>query len=123
MATREDGYGINLVPLATLAMDTYGDDPCEGFLPITAEGQVPLGMKNRMLTARMHKAITIIQCKLEAQMRLRHPEWKMKSPFGLDTIDFNQKACILDGKAYALKDSNLPTVSPESPTMLTNAEA
>ena len=56
-------------------------------------------------------------------MRLRHPEWKMKSPFGLDTIDFNQKACILDGKAYALKDSNLPSVSPESPTMLTNAEA
>ena len=49
MATLEDGYGINLVPLATLAMDTYGDDPCEGFLPITAEGQVPLGMKNRML--------------------------------------------------------------------------
>ena len=123
MATLEDGYGINLVPLATLAMDTYGDDPCEGFLPITAEGQVPLGMKNRMLTARMHKAITIIQFKLEAQMRLRHPEWKMKSPFGLDTIDFNQKACILDGKAYALKDSNLPSVSPESPTMLTNAEA
>lgn len=123
MATLEDGYGINLVPLATLAMDTYGDDPCEGFLPITAEGQVPLGMKNRMLTARMHKAITIIQFKLEAQMRLRHPEWKMKSPFGLDTIDFNQKACILDGKAYTLKDSNLPTVSPESPTMLTNAEA
>lgn len=123
MATLEDGYGINLVPLATLAMDTYGDDPCEGFLPITAEGQVPLGMKNRMLTARMHKAITIIQFKLEAQMRLRHPEWKMKSPFGLDTINFNQKACILDGKAYALKDSNLPTISPESPTMLTNAEA
>ena len=77
----------------------------------------------KMGMAPVIAAITIIQFKLEAQMRLRHPEWKMKSPFGLDTIDFNQKACILDGKAYALKDSNLPTVSPESPTMLTNAEA
>ena len=123
MATLEDGYGINLVPLATLAMDAYADDPCEGFLPITAEGQVPLGMKNRMLTARMHKAITIIQFKLEAQMRKRHPEWQMSSPFGLESIDFEQKACLLDGKAYPLKDSNLPTVSPDSPTTLTNAEA
>lgn len=123
MATLEDGYGINLVPLATFAMDVYANDPCEEFMPITTQGQVPLGMKNRMLTARMHKAITIIQFKLEAQMRLRHLEWQMKCPFGLHAIDFQQKTCVVDGKNYALKDCFLPTVNPESPNTLTNAEA
>ena len=123
MVTLEDGYGINLVPLATFAMDAYADDPCEGFMPITTQGQVPLGMKNRMLTARMHKAITIIQFKLEAQMRLRHPEGKVQWPFDLSNIGVNRMVCVADGKSYSLKDSLLPTVNPEAPNMLTNAEA
>ena len=28
----EDGYGINMVPLATFAMDAYRDDPCRQFI-------------------------------------------------------------------------------------------
>lgn len=123
MATLEDGYGINLVPLATFAMDTYKDDPCTEFMPRTDNGQAPLGQKNRMLTARMHKAITIIQFKLEGQMRQRYPEWNMKAPYGLETIDFDRMECVHEGKYYELKDTLLPTVSSDAPLTLTHAEA
>ena len=76
LPTLEDGYGINLLPLATFAMEAYGDDPCEGFRPLTGEGPA-LDEKTAALMARMHKAITIIQFKEEAELLGRHPEWKM----------------------------------------------
>lgn len=75
MATLEDGYGINLVPLATFAMETYGDDPCDVFMPKSSSDEA-ISDKNRRLIAKMHKAISIIQFKLEGQMIVRHPEWK-----------------------------------------------
>ena len=31
--TIEEDYGINLLPLATFAMDKYAGDPCEQFKP------------------------------------------------------------------------------------------
>ena len=77
LATLEDGYGINLLPLATFAMERYQDDPCTEFMPI-AQAEQPLDEKTALLSARMHKAITIIQFKKETEIFRRHPEWKME---------------------------------------------
>ena len=76
LATLEDGYGINLLPLATFAMERYQDDSCTEFMPI-AQAEQPLDEKTALLSARMHKAITIIQFKKETEIFRRHPEWKM----------------------------------------------
>ena len=76
MTTLEEGYGINLLPLATFAMEYYAEDPCTEFIPHTEK---PLDEKNTRLIAQMHKAISIIQFKLEAQTRLKYPEWKMNN--------------------------------------------
>ena len=76
LATLEDGYGINLVPLATFAMERYAEDPCTEFLPVQQADAV-LDEKTRLLMGRMHKAITIIQFKKEAEIFRRHPEWDM----------------------------------------------
>ncbi len=76
LATLEDGYGINLLPLATFAMERYQDDPCTEFMPI-AQAEQPLDEKTALLSARMHKAITIIQFKKETEIFRRHPEWNM----------------------------------------------
>ena len=78
MATLEDGYGINLVPLATFALETYGDDPCEEFIPKLSGGSGFVDEKTIRLGAMMHKAISIIQYKLEAAMFKKHPQWGMQ---------------------------------------------
>lgn len=115
MATLEEGYGINLLPLATFAMEYYAQDPCKEFIPHTDK---PLDEKNCRLIAQMHKAISIIQFKLEAQMRLQYPEWDIHNQGTLENIDFKKKVYILDGKEYALKDSLFPTVDPLNPYKL-----
>ena len=76
LGTIEDGYGINLLPLATFAMERYKDDPCNVFMPKINDTTVH-NEKTIRLIAQMHKAITIIQFKLEAQIILNHPEFKM----------------------------------------------
>lgn len=119
MATLEDGYGINLLPLATFAMEFYAQDPCKEFIPHTEK---PLDEKTCRLIAQMHKAISIIQFKLEARTRLEHPEWKMNSQGTLENIDFERGVYMLDGKAYELKDCLFPTVDPANPYMLTPEE-
>ena len=68
MATLEDGYGINLLPLATFAMEAYGDDPCALFMPKTKFADNAMDEKTTRLIAQMHKAITIIQFKLEGEI-------------------------------------------------------
>lgn len=78
MDTVEEGYGINLLPLATFAMDTYGDDPCEVFLPKPEAGCTAFTERSLALLAKMHKSISIIQFKLEGQMIDKHPEWHME---------------------------------------------
>lgn len=126
MATLEDGYGINLLPLATFAMDVYGDDPCTGFLPKSEADVGPdeeLSDKSRLLIARMHKAITIIQFKLEADLYDRHPEWGMESRKLLHHIDFKQGTVEIGGNDYKMKDVYLPTVDPADPYRLSPEEA
>ncbi len=121
LATLEEGYGINLVPLATFAMDTYGDDPCEEFMPkLNKESTV--ADKTTRLIAQMHKAISIIQFKVEAQVYARNPEWGMDKRNLLSCIDQERGVCVIDGHEYQMKSNNFPTVDPTSPYALTNEE-
>ena len=122
LATLEEGYGINLIPLATFALDTYGNDPCEEFLPRTLSSDPMMDTKTRMLTARMHKAIAILQFKLEAQLADKHPEWDMADRKLLDFIDYEKGTITLDGKTYQLTSNNFPTIDPKCPNRLTEAE-
>lgn len=121
LATLEEGYGINMVPLATFAMDTYGDDPCEEFMPkLNKESTVD--DKTTRLIAQMHKAISIIQFKVEAQVYARNPEWGMDKRNLLSCIDQERGVCVIDGHEYQMKSNNFPTVDPTSPYALTNEE-
>ena len=79
MRTLEDGYGISLLPLATWAMEKYEDDPCKGFEPSTSGGADQTDEKTRRLMAQMHKAVSVLQFKIEAEIYERHPEWGMAS--------------------------------------------
>ncbi len=122
LATLEEGYGINLIPLATFALDTYGDDPCEEFQPRVLDEDANMDEKTRFLTARMHKAISIIQFKLEAQMAAKHPEWNMYDRSVLSFIDYAKGTIQLDGKEYRLTSNQFPTVNPTTPNELTQEE-
>ncbi len=122
MATLEDGYGINLLPLATFAMEKYSDDPCLRFEPIVMPTDKTRRKKDLRLIAQMHKAISIIQFKLEHQMREKHPEWNMNEPGTLEHIDFQKGVYILEGKEYELLDKMFPTVDFSDPYRLTHAE-
>lgn len=123
MATLEDGYGINLVPLATFAMETYGDDPCTIFEPKVPSGDSSLSLKNRRIIAKMHKAISVIQWKLESALIGRHPEWKMDGRNLLHHIDVERKTVTIEGKDYEMPDVNFPTVDPANPYELSEEEA
>ena len=122
MATLEDGYGINLVPLATFSLETYKDDPCEGFQPHLQDNEFSTEHKTVDLMAKMHKAISIIQFKLEGQLIGLRPEWKMEERRLLHRIDTEKGVITLDGKEYELKDRNFPTLSPSDPYRLTPEE-
>ena len=111
LATLEDGYGINLVPLATFALETYGDDPCEEFVPVLLK-DTKMDEKTLLLTAKMHKAISVIQFKEEARIFHRRPEWQMEDRCLLEAIDPETKTCTLDGRQYAMRSCNFPTVFP-----------
>jgi len=121
METLENGYAVSLLPLASFAIEVYGNDPCELFTPQDfnksedSEGE-------RKLMAQMHKAITIIQFKLEAQLICRRPEYGLNDRLLLDRIDFDQGTIRIGQCSYPLLDSQFPTVSPEEPYSLTDAE-
>ena len=123
MSTLEDGYGINLLPLATFAMTTYGNDPCTCFMPQLLQEQTGQNSKDKLLLAQMHKAITVIQFKLEAQIQRNHPEWELKSRGTFDHIDFERGVYVCEGKDYEMCDTFLPTVNPEAPFELTAEES
>jgi len=118
----EDGYGINLLPLATFAMEAYANDPCEYFAPKIAPESSSYNDKTLRLISQMHKAITIIQFKLEAAAIRRHPEFDMDSRLLLHHIDFKRKVFKLDGKDYEMRDCLFPTIDPENPYQLTEEE-
>ena len=116
----EDGYGINLLPLATFAMETYADDPCTQFYPKEYDAQY--SDKTLRMIAQMHKAISIIQFKLEAEIIRRRPEFEMEDRLLLHHIDFEKKVLRLDDKEYEMRDCLMPTVNPAAPYKLTPEE-
>ncbi len=122
MGTLEDGYGINLVPLASFAMEVYGDDPCDLFQPKVPREGTTFAMKGQQLTARMHKAISVIQWKLEAGIIARHPEWKMEDRNLLHCIDWEKGTVTVGGREFPMPDLNFPTVDPADPYTLTEEE-
>ena len=122
LGTLEDGYGINLLPLATFAMDTYADDPCTIFMPKMNFADTNYNEKTLRLITQMHKAITIIQFKLEAEIIDRRPEFGMANRKLLEKIDFERGVFVYEGKEYALRDTNFPTVDPADPYRLTEEE-
>lgn len=121
LATVEEAYGINLVPLATFAMEFYGDDPCEEFIPKLMAGNT-MEEKYIKLTAQMHKAISIIQFKKEAQIFKRRPEWGMLDRCLLDHIDYERGVLVIDGKEYEMRSNHFPTIDPNNPCKLTQEE-
>ena len=122
LITLEEGYGINLVPLATFAMETYGDDPCLEFIPKLSGGAKDIDEKTHRLAAMMHKAIAIIQFKEEAAIIERHPEWKMSDRALFNNIDYKKGEITIDGVAYPLKSNMFPTIDPKQPNKLTEEE-
>lgn len=124
LLTLEDGYGINLMPLAAFAMETYNDDPCEAFKPIlNPENKDKFDQKTLRLMTIMHKAISVLQFKAEAKIFRRNPSWHMEDRCMLSDIDFNKGTCMVDGKEYNMLDMNFPTVNPEDPEAFTEEEA
>lgn len=121
LATLEDGYGINLLPLATFALETYGEDPCSVFKPKMSEDEV-VKQKQIKMISQMHKAISIIQFKLEGQVIERNPEMGMEDRRLLHLIDYDKGTIMLRGKEYQLKDKNFPTIDPKNPYKLTEDE-
>ena len=118
--TLEEGYGINLLPLATFAMDAYKDDPCKNFVFKVA----PSGTNDNEseLIRKMHKAIAIIRFKLEGQLILKWPEYGMRNRLLLDKINYDKQTIMIDGKEYHMKDTNFPTIDPKNPYELSEGE-
>lgn len=119
--TLKEGYGIDLMPLVTFAMDTYQDDPCTLFLP-KIKTEEPIDEKEYLLTAKMHKAIAIIQFKLEAAVIKRSFPTEMADRLLLDKINLQKGTITLNGKEYALKDTHFPTLMADNPNELTRQE-
>ena len=122
LSVLEDGYGINLLPLATFAMETYAEDSCSLFGPKVEGQECTYNEKTLRMIAQMHTAISIIHFKLEAEIIKRRPDFGMDDRMLLHRIDFERNILTLDGKEYELKDSFLPTVDPADPYKLTPEE-
>ncbi|NLK64911.1 MAG: fructose-1,6-bisphosphatase [Tissierellia bacterium] len=119
--TIEDGYGINMLPLATFALEHYGDDECIQFKP-KVESDIVYSDKDLKLIAKMHKAIAIIQFKLEGHIIKRRPHFKMEDRLLLEKINYEEGTINLYGKTYPLNDRNFPTIDPKNPYALTKEE-
>ena len=117
----EDGYGINLRPLSVFAERVYGNDPCEIFMPKSLDENI-YDSVDPVLAAKMHKAISIIQFKVEGQIIKRRPEFDMNDRLQITCIDFAKGTVVIDGKEYPMKDMLLPTVDPKDPLKLTKEE-
>lgn len=115
----EDGYGINLLPLATFALETYKNDPCTVF---SIKGNRSFTTTETDLNMKMHKAIVVIQLKLEGQLIARRPGFRMSDRRLLDKIDYEQGTIDWYGKTLKLRDSNFPTIDPKDPYRLTEEE-
>ena len=119
--TLEDGYGINLIPLVRFALDKYAKDPCDVFHLDYREDEYDI--KDVQLDEKMHKAITIIQFKLEGQLMKRRPEFQMEHRLLLDKMDLGKGTVVVEGKTYPLKDTCFPTIDMKNPYELSPEEA
>ncbi len=117
----EDGYGINLRPLSMFAARVYKDDPCERFMPKILDENI-YDAVDPGLAAKMHKAIAVIQFKVEGQIIKRHPEYEMNDRTHITRIDFAKGTVQIKGKDYKMLDMNLPTVDPKDPLKLSKEE-
>ena len=117
----EDGYGVNLRPLSMFAAETYQNDPCERFQPHVLD-ENKYDPVDPQLAAKMHKAAAIILFKLEGQLIKRHPEYHMNCRLLLDKVNFEKGIITLNGKQYQMLDTNFPTIDPDDPYKLTEAE-
>ncbi|MDR2770958.1 MAG: fructose-1,6-bisphosphatase, partial [Clostridiales Family XIII bacterium] len=117
----EIGYGINLRPLSAFALNVYGDDPCTPFKPhILDENEYdPI---EPALAAKMHKAISIIQLKLEGQLIKAHPEYEMEERLLLDKTDCAAGTVRIGNAVCPLRDAHFPTLDPAAPYALTAGE-
>ncbi len=115
----EDGYGINLLPLALFSMETYKDDECTRF---DIKYNDEYNTKDLEHDKKIHKAIAIILFKLEGQLALKYPEFEMEHRLLFDKIDYEKGTIMIDGKEYEMLDMNLPTVDPADPYRLTAEE-
>ena len=118
----EMGYGISLRPLALFANEEYMNSSIDSFMPKGNSHGSFLNTDDDKLIARMHKAISVIQFKLEGQTILRNPEFGMKDRLLLDKIDFDKGTVLIDGVEYPLRDSDFPTVRRDDPYSLTESE-
>lgn len=121
LSTLEEGYGISLRPLVTFALRTYGNDDCREFIPKSEEA-VDAEDYDIKVIAKMHKAISVIQLKLDGQLALKHPNYKMNKLAKLQDVDFKNKKYIRNGKKYNLIVDNFPTIDFSSPYELTFEE-
>ena len=117
--TLEEGYGINLVPLATFALQTYAKTDCSAF---AIKYDDDYNTRDLELDMRMHKAIAMLQFKLEGMTIKRHPEWNMDDRLLLDKIDYEKRTVTCYGEEYPMKDTDFPTVDPRDPYSLTEDE-
>ena len=117
----EDGYGINLRPLSMFAAEVYRDDPCERFTPHVLDENIYDPVESE-LASKMHKAMAVIEFKLECQLLARHPEYDMDSRILLPKVDFSAGTVTVDGKIYPMLDTHFPTIDPSDPTALTAGE-
>ena len=115
----EEGYGINLIPLATFALRVYGNTDCSLF---SIKYGSAYDTRDLQLDMKMHKAIAIIQMKLEGQLILRHPEFEMQDRLLLDKVDFENRTVRIKDAVYPMKDTDFPTVDPADPYRLTEEE-
>ncbi|MCM1049791.1 MAG: fructose-1,6-bisphosphatase [Clostridiales bacterium] len=119
LATLEEGYGINLIPLATFAMEVYKDTNCDIF---AIKYNTDYDTKDLSLDMKMHKAIAVLQFKLEGQLIMRRPEFDMNDRLLFNNIDYDKKTIVINGKEYHMKDTDFPTINRERPYELTAEE-
>ena len=117
----EDGYGINMLPLATFALEFYKDDDCVAFKP-KVESDIVFTENDLKLTSKMHKAISIIQFKLEGEIIKRRPHFCMEDRLLLNKVNYKDGTININGKTYELNDCNFPTINPDNPYELSIEE-
>ena len=120
--TLEDGYAINMVPLATFAMEQYADDPCEIYYPRVDETRCKLNEKDIRLVAQMHKAVSVIEFKLSGAIAMKYPEWGMQNRCLMEHINKERGTITIDGNEYPMLDTLWPTLDPSNPYALTPEE-